>query len=88
MTSVTVDAGDLERLVRLAHQVDPFHQLMVDSDAEEDEPIGVDGVACMCGVRFGAVRSGGRESMSADGVHQQHVERHVRSALAGRIEIP
>lgn len=89
--TVTVDAADLERLVRLAHQINadlaPFLQYTP--------------YECTCGLHLGPstdvdddpgefdpLEIAASLSAAARAKHGSHVGYHVRQALLGRIEFP
>lgn len=87
---VTVDAADLERLVRLAHQFNADVATFVQYTPYE----------CTCGLHLGASLPDDDDDANdpvwlveklqteARGVHGRHVAYHVRQALTGRIEFP
>lgn len=80
--TVTVDPADLERLVRLAHQINRDTVVMFHGTAPPWE--------CICGhllaLEHDDPASADAESFArAD--HGTHVAYHVRQALAGRIEL-
>lgn len=81
-TPVVVDAEDLERLVRQAHQLN--------ADVAWRHP--EEGWACTCGQSMLDRQAVGRQKYSkerrARTRHSEHVAYHVRQALAGRIEFP
>lgn len=88
-TAVAVDAADLERLVRLAHQFNADVGPLVQYTPYE----------CTCGLGLGASLDDTDDDTDpvwlvdklraeARGFHARHVEYHVRQALAGRIEFP
>lgn len=87
--AVRVDADDLERLVRLAHQLNADVATFVQYTPYE----------CTCGLFLGASLPDDDDEMAdqwmvgklqteARGKHAKHLEYHVRQALAGRIEFP
>ncbi len=92
MTAVAVDADDLERLVRLAHQLNADVATFVQYTPYE----------CTCGLGLGPSLPDPLDSdfdtdpvwlvekltAEARGKHAKHLEYHVRQALAGRIEFP
>lgn len=88
-TVVAVDAADLERLVRLAHQINADVATFVQYTPYE----------CTCGLGLGASLPEDDDEMAdrwmvsklqteARGRHATHLAYHVRQALAGRIEFP
>lgn len=87
-TAVTVDADALERLVRLAHQLNADVATFVQYTPYE----------CTCGLGLGAslpdddaddpVWLVEKLQANARGLHATHLAYHVRQALAGRIEFP
>lgn len=88
-TAVTVDATDLERLVRLAHQLNADVAPFVQYTPYE----------CTCGLWLGSSVPGDDDAddpvwlvdklrTEARGAHAKHLAYHVRQALAGRIEFP
>jgi class 3 adenylate cyclase len=89
-TAVTVDGADLERLVRLAHQINADLAPFVQFTPYE----------CTCGLYLGTstdtspfpdgdpVLRAQRLAAAARAKHGTHVAYHVRQALAGRIEFP
>lgn len=88
-TAVTVDAADLERLVRLAHQINADVATFVQYTPYE----------CTCGLGLGPSLPEDDDAddpvwlveklqTEARAKHAVHVAYHVRQALAGRIEFP
>ena len=88
-TVVAVDAADLERLVRLAHQFNADVAVFVQYTPYE----------CTCGLFVGASLPEDDDEMAdrwmvsklqteARARHAVHLAYHVRQALAGRIEFP
>ncbi len=89
MSAVQVDAADLERLVRQAHQLNADVGPLVQYTPFE----------CTCGLGLGASLAEGEDDADpvwlvdklkseARGRHAEHLAYHVRQALAGRIEFP
>lgn len=88
--AVRVDADDLERLVRLAHQLNADVAPFVQYTPYE----------CTCGLGMGPSLPDPTDDYAdpvwlvekltaeARGKHAKHLEYHVRQALAGRIEFP
>lgn len=88
-TAVAVDAADLERLVRLAHQINADVATLVQYTPYE----------CTCGLHLGPSLDDTDDDTDpvwlveklqaeARGLHSRHLAYHVRQALAGRIEFP
>lgn len=91
-TVVTVAADDLERLVRLAHQINADVATLIQYTPYE----------CTCGLGLGASLPDPADSdddhdpawlvdklqTEARARHATHLAYHVRQALAGRIEFP
>lgn len=88
-TVVAVDAADLERLVRLAHQINADVATFVQYTPYE----------CTCGLRLGPSLDDSDDctdpvwlvdklQTEARGRHATHLAYHLRQALAGRIEFP
>lgn len=78
LTPVTVDAYDLEKLIRQAHTVIESEPML---GLTPKGHVFAYGMQCACGVLF----VDGDEGPTAYGQHAEHVERAVRNGLEGRL---